>query len=129
MVKTGSRPERAVEFRFGTTVSIDLDAKIVLTRLTTNPDGFPESYYMASQSHQQRARALLIEDWYERGMLVGSSAFDDEDGMKQPRMVSTNGVYELRNMAHMLHVADDKDVFLADWMQTDEDEGGAGVRP
>ncbi len=129
LVKTAGGSERDVEFRFGTTVSIDLDKKIVLARLTTNPDGFPDNYYMASQSHQQRARAALIEDWYERGILVGSSAFDDEDGMKQPRMVSTNGVYELRNMAHMLHIADDKDVFLADWMQADEDEGEVSVRP
>ncbi len=120
--------ERNVEFRFGTTVSIDLDAKKVLARLTTNPDGFPDNFYMASQPRQQKLREELIDDWYQRGVLVGSSGFGD-DGVKQPRMVSTNGVYELRNMAHMLHVAHESEVLLADWMKSGNNEGGRHDRP
>ncbi|NJO37353.1 MAG: hypothetical protein HC871_06685 [Rhizobiales bacterium] len=115
--------ERTVEFRFGTTVSIDLDAKIVLARLTTNPDGFPESYHMASQAHQRRLRATLIGDWHRRGILVGSSAYE-EQSIQQPRMVPNNGAYELRNMMHMLHMAQDSTVLLAAWMKAGGEEGG-----
>jgi hypothetical protein len=47
---------RSFEFRYGTTVSFDLDRKIVLVRLTTNADGYSESANVASQRRQQQAR-------------------------------------------------------------------------
>ena len=113
--------ERMAEFRFGTTVSIDLEAKKVLTRLTTNPDGFADNYCMASQPRQRDLRQALIADWHRRGLLVTSVPFDD-DSTQQPRMASMSGTYVLRNMAHMLHAAADADVLIADWMRADQRE-------
>ncbi|MEZ5936490.1 MAG: hypothetical protein R3F54_32260 [Alphaproteobacteria bacterium] len=117
------RSARDVDFRYGTTVSINLKDKTVLTRLTTNPDGFDEAYNMASQSRQRGLREMLIADWYRRGLLVASSSAG-ETFQQQPQMVAANGTYTLRNMAHMLHVADDSEAFLAEWLRDRQDEDG-----
>lgn len=111
--------EREFEFLYGTTVSFDLEEKRVLVRLTTNSDGFTDDHDMASQKRQRDARQNLISEWLDAGLL--SEMGDDSS---TPQLITTDGVCEVRNMAHMLHVAGGTDLDLPEWMTAQLADGG-----
>lgn len=109
--------ERRYRFMFGTTVSFDLDKKVVILQLTTNSDGRPETEDTASQSGQRQARALLINGWIDQDRLVDGTG----DNSVMPTMQYRDGAYELQNMAQRLHVADGLDVEFPNWAKPEEE--------
>lgn len=106
---------RIYAFTFGTTVSIDLDRKVVLTRLSTNSDGVPEDHDTAAQSRHRKGRRDLLTNWIQEGRIA-----EGLDYGTSPQLVERNGVFEVRNMAHQLHVTNGVGIEIPGWLDLDE---------